>query len=264
VSKLSKSFALAVPADETVEIREGVAFFQAVRGAFDKNTPVEGYARDDIDSAVKQLVSQAVVSDDVIDIFGSAGLKRPDVSILSDEFLEDVQHMPQRNLALELLRKLLNDEIRSRSGRNVVQARSFADLLEQTITRYQNRTIDAAEVITELIGLAKDIREANTRGEVLGLSEDELAFYDALAENETAIQVMGDKQLVIIALELVNSVRANVTIDWTVKQGARAKIRVLVKRILRKYGYPPDLQEAATDLVLEQAELLAAQWSMNA
>ena len=218
VSKLSKSFALAVPADETVDIREEVAFFQAVRAAFDKNTVVEGgYAREDIDSAVKQLVSQAVVSDDVIDIFGSAGLKRPDVSILSDEFLEDVQHMPQKNLALELLRKLLNDEIRSRSGRNVVQARSFADLLEQTIHRYQNRTIDAAEVITELIDLAKDIRDANTRGETLGLSEDELAFYDALAQNKLRVQVMGDKQLAIIALELVKSVRANVTIDWTVK-----------------------------------------------
>ncbi len=263
VSKLSKSFALAVPADETVDIREEVAFFQALRSQFDKNTPVEGYAREDIDSAVKQLVSQAVVSNDVIDIFGSAGLKRPDVSILSDEFLEDVQHMPQKNLALELLRKLLNDEIRSRSGRNVVQARSFADLLEKTIHRYQNRTIDAAQVITELIEIAKDIRAANAHGESLGLTPDELAFYDALAENKTAVQVMGDRQLAVIALELLKSVRANVTIDWTVKQGARAKIRVLVKRILRKFGYPPDLQDAATELVLQQAELLAAQWSVE-
>lgn len=261
VTKLSRAFALAVPADETVDIREDVAFFQAVRAQIDKHTVVEGYTRQDIDSAVKQLVSQAVASDDVIDIFGAAGLKRPDVSILSDEFLEDVKHMPQRNLALELLRKLLDDEIRSRSGRNVVQARSFAGLLEQTIRRYQNRTIDAAEVITELIDLARGIRDASQRGEALGLNDDEVAFYDALAQNENAVDVMGDKQLAVIALELVHAVRANVTIDWTVKQGARAKIRILVKRILRKYGYPPDLQDAATELVLEQAEALAAQWA---
>jgi len=266
VDKLSKSFALAVPADETVDIREEVAFFQAVRSAFNKATPIEGrQAEDDIESAVKQIVSSAISSDDVIDIFGAAGLKHPDVSILSDEFLDEVQHMPQKNLALELLRKLLNDEIKNRSGHNVVQARSFADLLEKTIRRYQNRTIDAAEVITELIDLARDIREANKRGEALGLNEDEVSFYDALAQNKSALDVLGDKELAVIALELVKSVRANVTIDWTVKQGARAKIRILVKRILRKFGYPPDLQEAATDLVLEQAELLASQWaSQNA
>ena len=263
VDKLSKAFALAVPADETVEIREEVAFFQAIRSVFSKATPVEGHqAQDDVDAAVRQLVSQAIVSDDVIDIFGAAGLRHPDVSILSDEFLEEVQHMPQRNLALELLRKLLNDEIRSRAVRNVVQARSFADLLEKTIRRYQNRTIDAAEVITELIELARDIRDASKRGEHLGLNEDETAFYDALSDNRSAVDVMGDQQLAVIALDLVNSVRTNVTIDWTVKQGARAKLRVLVKRILRRYGYPPDLQEAATDLVLEQAELLAAQWAI--
>ncbi len=262
VSKLSKSYALAVPADETVDIREHVAFFQAVRAAFDKNTVSDGgYSRDEIDSAVKQLVSQAVASDEVIDIFGAAGLKRPDVSILSDEFLEDMQHLPQKNLALELLRKLLNDEIKNRSRQNVVQARSFADLLEQTIHRYQNRTIDAAQVIADLIELAKDVRDAGQRGETLGLNDDELAFYDALAENQSAVEVMGDQQIAVIALELVKSVRANVTIDWTVKESARAKMRILVKRILRKYGYPPDLQDAATKLVLEQAELLAAQWS---
>lgn len=261
VTKLSKAFAMAVPADETVEIRDHVAFFQTIKSAFNKATTSEnGHAREDVDSAVKQLVSDAIVSDNVIDIFGTAGLKRPDVSILSDEFLEEVKHIPQKNLALELLRKLLDDEIKTRSGRNVVQARSFADMLEQTIRRYQNRAIDAAEVITELIELARDIRDANKRGEALGLNEDELAFYDALADNTAAVDLMGDKQIAVIALELVKSVRANVTIDWTVKQSARAKIRVLVKRILRRYGYPPDLQDAATDLVLEQAELLASQW----
>jgi type I restriction enzyme R subunit len=263
VGKLSQAFALAVPADETVDIREEVAFFQSVRAAFTKSTPLDGRAREDVDSAVKQLVSQAVASQDVIEIFGAAGLKRPDVSILSDEFLDEVQHMPQKNVALELLRKLLDDEIRARSSKNVVQARSFADMLEQTIRRYQNRSIDAAEVITELIDIAKEIRDAGKRGEQLGLTDDETAFYDALAENESAVEVMGDQQLAVIALELVRAVRDNVTIDWTVKQGARAKMRVLVKRILRKFGYPPDLEEAATDLVLQQAELLARQWADN-
>lgn len=261
VDKLTRAFTLAVPADETVEIREEVAFFQAIRAAFNKATPTDGQqAEANMDSAIRQLVSEVIISDDVIDIFTVAGLNRPDVSILSDEFLDDVQHMPQKNLAMELLRRLLNDEIKMRSARNVVQSRSFAGLLEQTIRRYQNRTIDVAAVIMELIHLAKDLRQATQRGEALGLNEDELAFYDALADNKSAVEVLGDNQLAVIALELVRSVRANVTIDWTVKQGARAKIRVLVKRILRRYGYPPDLQEAATDLVLEQAALLAAEW----
>lgn len=262
VDKLSKSFALAVPADETVEIREEVALFQAIRSVFNKATPLDGHqAQEDIDAAVKQLVSKAIVSGDVIDVFGAAGLQRPDISVLSDEFLEEIRLMPQKNLAVELLKKLLADEIRSRSGRNIVQARSFAELLERTILRYQNRTIDGAEVVTELIAVAKQIREANKRGEQLGLNDDETAFYDALAQNDSAIEVMGDKQLAVIALELVKSVRANVTIDWTVKQSARAKIRILVKRILREFGYPPDLEEDATKLVLEQAELLAQKWA---
>jgi len=170
--------------------------------------------------------------------------------------------LPQKNLALEMLRKLLDDEIKARSRRNVVQARSFADMLDQSIRRYLNRAVDAAQVITELIDLAKEMREAKNRGEALGLTEDEVAFYDALAANHSAVEVLGNVELAIIAHELVKTVRASVSIDWTVKQGARAKIRVLVKRILRKYGYPPDLQEAATDTVLEQAELLAAEWAI--
>lgn len=263
VTRLSKAFALAVPDEQALAIRDDVAFFQAIRSAFIKSTPVDARTQEDIDSAIKQLVSGAVASQEVINIFDAAGLKSPDVSVLSDEFLEDVKHMPQRNLALELLRKLLNDEIRTRSGKNAVQGRSFADMLEKTIRRYQNRTIDAAQVVTELIDIAREIRESNQRGAELGLNEEEMAFYDALAANDSAVDVMGDTQLAVIALELVKSVRVNVSIDWTVKQGARAKIRVMVKRILRKFGYPPDLQEAATDLVLEQAELLAAQWTNN-
>jgi type I restriction enzyme R subunit len=196
-----------------------------------------------------------------MDIFAAAGLAKPDISILSDEFLAEVRGMPQRNLAVDLLQKLLRSEIRTRGRKNVVQARSFAEMLEQTIQRYQNRAIEAAQVIEELIRLAKDMREANARGEVLGLSEDELAFYDALETNDSAVKVLGDETLRAIARELVNTVRTNVTIDWTLRENVRAHLRVLVKRILRKHGYPPDKQEKATQTVLQQAELLSEVWT---
>lgn len=196
-----------------------------------------------------------------MDIFAAAGLAKPDVSILSDEFLAEVRAMPQRNLAVELLQKLLQSEIRSRSRRNVVQGRSFADLLEQAVRKYQNRAIETAQVIEELIGLAKDLRAAAARGESLGLSDDELAFYDALETNDSAVKVLGDETLRAIARELVEAVRRNVTIDWTIRENVRAQLRVLVKRILRKYGYPPDKQEKATQTVLEQAELLTELWA---
>lgn len=263
VAQLSQAFALAMPHESALEIRDDVAFFQAVRAAFVKTTQTEGKSQAEIDSAIKQLVSQAVASPDVVSIFDAVGLKTPDVSILSDEFLEDMRGLEQRNLAMELLRKLLNDEIKARSRKNTVQARSFEELLDKTIQRYQNRTIDVAEVITELIDIAKEMRDAHERGEQLGLSEYELAFYDALAANENAVEVMGNDSLAAIARELVKEVRKSVSIDWTVKQGARAKIKVLVKRILRRYGYPPNLEERATETVLEQAELLAAEWAMS-
>jgi type I restriction enzyme R subunit len=206
-------------------------------------------------------VSQAIASESIVNILDAAGIKSPDISILSDEFLEDLRHLPQKNVALELLRKLIADEVKARARQNVVQARSFSEMLDQTIRRYQNRAVDAAQIITELIDIAKEIRQAQQRGEALGLGDDELAFYDALANNISARDVLGDQQLAVIAVEVLKSVRQSVTIDWAVKQSARAKIRVLVKRILKHYGYPPDLQEAATNLVLEQAELLAAQWA---
>jgi len=263
VTKLTKSFSLAMPDDEAIDIREHVAFFQAVRASFVKNTPVDGHTQEDIDSAIKQLVSGAVSSNEVIDIFSMTGLNRPDISILSDEFLEEVKILPQKNVAMEMLRKLLDDEVKARFKRNVIQARSFADLLDSTIRRYQNRSIDAAEVIAELIDVAKEIRDAGQRGEQLGLSEDEVAFYDALVQNDSASQLMADQQLAVIATELVKSVRQNTTIDWMVKQNARAKIKVLVKRILRHYGYPPDLQDEATELVLEQAEALAREIAVS-
>ena len=202
-----------------------------------------------------------MASEGVVDIFAAAGLKKPDISILSEEFLAEVRGMPQKNLAVELLRKLLTGEIKIRRRKNVVQARSFAEMLEEAIRRYQNRAIEAAQVIEELIQLAKDMRQANARGESLGLSEDELAFYDALETNDSAVKVLGDETLRTIARELVKTVRANVTIDWTVRENVRAQLRVLVKRILRKYGYPPDKQEKATLTVLEQAEVLSQEWA---
>ena len=210
---------------------------------------------------MRQIVSRAVAPDGVMDIFAAAGLDKPDISILSEDFLAEVQGMPQRNLAVELLQKLLKGELASRRRQNVVQARSFAELLEQTIRRYQNRAVEAAQVIEELIGLARDLREAGARGEQLGLSDDELAFYDALETNDSAVQVLGDETLRDIARELVEIVRSNVTIDWTLRENVRANLRRLVRRILRKHGYPPDKQEKATQTVLEQAEVLSAGWA---
>lgn len=195
----------------------------------------------------------------MVDIFAAAGLKKPDISILSEEFLAEVRSMPQRNLAVELLRKLLSGEIRTRRRNNVVQARSFAEMLEQAIRRYQNRTVEAAQVIEELIVLAKEMRQADRRGEDLGLSAEELAFYDALETNDSAVKVLGDNTLRTIAQELVRTVRNNVTIDWTIRENVRAHLRVMVKRVLRKYGYPPDKQEKATQTVLEQAEVLTSE-----
>ncbi|HZR46412.1 MAG TPA: type I restriction enzyme endonuclease domain-containing protein, partial [Candidatus Manganitrophaceae bacterium] len=261
VADLSRAFALAVPHPEALRIRDDVGFFQAVRAVLAKNTPGDQKTDEELDHAIRQIISKAIASDQVVDIFTAAGLKKPDLSILSDEFLAEVRQMPQRNLAVELLRKLLAGEIKTRARRNVVQSRSFADLLEQAVRKYQNRAIEAAQVIEELIGLAKEMREAGARGEALGLSDDELAFYDALEVNDSAVKVLGDDTLRIIAQELVAAVRANVTIDWTLRENVRAQLRVLVKRILRKHGYPPDKQEKATRTVLEQAEALCRDWA---
>jgi type I restriction enzyme, R subunit len=263
VTELSKAFALAVPHDESIRVRDDVGFFQAVRTAIAKTSVGDHKSSGELDHAIRQIVSKAVASDQVIDIFAAAGLKNPDISILSDQFLADVQGMEHRNLAVELLRKLLNDEVKARAKHNLVQARSFADLLEKSVRRYQNRAIEAAQVIEELIALAKEMREAQKRGEQLGLNRDELAFYDALEVNDSAVKVLGDDALRTIARELVESVRYNVTIDWAVKESVRAKLRVIVKRILRKYGYPPDKQEAATNTVLKQAELLSDSWALG-
>jgi type I restriction enzyme R subunit len=261
VTELSKAFVLAVPSDEAMAIRDDVAFFQAVRSALTKSAAAERPSDYDLDHAIRQIVSRAVASDEVIDIFAAAGLQKPDISILSDEFLAEVRGMPQRNLAVETLRKLLEDEIKARGQTNVVQSRSFAQLLEAAIKRYQNRAIEAAAVIEELIALAHEMREADRRGEQLGLTVEEIAFYDALEVNDSAVKILGDDTLRAIAQELARAVRNNVTIDWTLRENVRAKMRVMVKRILRRYGYPPDKQEKATQTVLEQAEVLAREWA---
>ena len=263
VRELSQAFALAVPHEETTRIRDDVGFFQAVRAALSKRAATDATPEEELDLAVRQIISRAVASEGVMDIFAAAGLEKPDISVLSDEFLAEVQGMPHRNLAVELLQKLLRGEVSTRRRKNVVQARSFSEMLEQTLRRYQNRAIEAAQVIEELIGLAKDMREANARGERLGLSEEELAFYDALETNDSAVQVLGDETLRDIARELVETVRRNVRIDWTVREDVRANLRRLVRRILRKHGYPPDKQEKATVTVLEQAEALSWGWAVG-
>jgi type I restriction enzyme R subunit len=260
VGELSHAFALAVPHEEAIRIRDDVGFFQAVKAVLAKS-PTQQVGHIDAEHAIRQIVSNAIVSEDVVDIFAAAGLKKPDISILSDEFLDEIQTMPQRNLAVELLQKLLKNEIRTRSRRNVVQARKFSELIEASLRRYQNRAVETAQVIEELIALAKNLRLAAQRGENLGLNEDELAFYDALEVNDSAVRVLGDQSLRTIARELVENVRKNISLDWTQRDNVQAKLRVIVKRILKKHGYPPDMQERATQTVLEQAEVLSEGWA---
>ena len=245
VKGLSEAFALAVPHEETLRIRDDVGFFQTVRARLLKRAATDAHPEENLNLAVRQIISRAVASEGVMDVFAAAGLEKPDISVLSDEFLTEVKGMPHRNLAVELLEKLLRGEVSTRRRKNVVQARSFAEMLDQTLRRYQNRAIEAAQVIEELIELAKEMREANERGEALGLSEDELAFYDALETSDSAVQVLGDEVLRDIARELVDTVRNNVTIDWTLRENVRANLRRLVRRILRRHGYPPDKQEQA-------------------
>ena len=263
VLALSKAFSLASASDEAKKIREEVGFFQAIRAALVKSITGSGIPGQERDLAIQQIVSRAVVSTEIIDILAATGIKSPDISILSDEFLAEVQQMEKKNLALEALRKLLNDGIRSRSKTNIVQTKAFSERLEDAVARYHANAITTAEVLQELIQLAKDIRTARERGEESGLSDDEIAFYDALAENESALQIMGDDKLRLIAHELLVSLRENVAVDWAHRESARARLRVLVKRILRKYGYPPDLQDEAVQTVLLQAEALSSEWSIS-
>jgi type I restriction enzyme R subunit len=263
VVALSKAFALAASTDEARAIREEVGFFQMIRAALIKNVGVSGKrSTADREMAIQQIVSRAVVSTDIVDIMKAAGLETPDISILSDEFLAEVQQLPKKNLAIEALKKLINGQVHAQSQRNVTQSKVFSERLEASITRYHLNAITTAQVLEELIRLAKDIRAARLRGEETGLSDEEIAFYDALAENDSARTAMGEPALRVIAHELVAVIKGNITVDWTHRETARARMRVLVKRILRKYGYPPDMQDAAVQNVLQQAEALSAEWAL--
>jgi type I restriction enzyme, R subunit len=261
VAELSRAFALCAASDEATAIRDDVSFFQTVQSALSKHSPDSRKTPEQIDAAVRQLVSSAITTDgQVIDVFTAAGLPTPNIGILSDQFLAEVRGLKHKNVAAELLAKLLGDELKGRSRRNLVQSQAFSEKLKKTLNAYHNRAIATQEVIEELIKLAKELDAATKRGEDLGLTDDEVAFYDALAANESAVQAMGDDKLKVIAAELITQVRKNATIDWTLRESARARIRVMVKRILNKYGYPPDLQEEAVKTVLAQAELLCAEW----
>ncbi len=262
VTELSRAFALCATSDAAIAIRDDISFFQHVKVALAKSSIGQRRSPEELDHAVRQLVSKAIVAGNgIIDVFTAAGLNRPDISILSDQFLAEVRGLKHKNVAAELLAKLLKDEIKTRSTRNLVLSRQFSEMLQRTLNAYHNRALATQEVIEELIRLAKQMSAANQRGVDVGLNDDEIAFYDALATNESAVKAMGNPELRVIAAELVTMVRKSVTIDWTLRDSARARIRVMVKRILNKHGYPPDLQEEATKTVLAQAELLCAGWA---
>jgi type I restriction enzyme, R subunit len=259
---LSKAFALAAASDEARSIREEVGFFQAIRAALIKSVPRDGKRSPaERELAIQQIVSRAVISTEIVDIMKAAGLESPDISILSDEFLAEVRNSDKKNLAIKALKKLINGDVRSQSKRNVTQSKAFTERLEAAIARYHANALTTAQVLEELIALAKDIRAARSRGGEKNLTDEEVAFYDALAENESARQVMGEPTLRVIAQELVAVIKGNVSVDWMHRDSARANIRRHVKRLLRKYGYPPDLQDAAVQNVLQQAEALSAEWA---
>ena len=261
VNLLGQALSLCITRDEVQSFLPDVAFFQAVRARLVK---FEGYGSGksnvQIETAIKQIVDEALSSDQVIDIFDAAGIDKPDISgleILSDEFLLEVRDMKHKNLAIELLKKILNNELKTRAKTNLVKSRQLLEMLESSIKKYQNNLLTTAEIIQELINIAKQIKEADQEGAKLGLTNDEVAFYNALEVNDSAVNVLGDDTLKEIAREIADKVRANATIDWTIRESARAKLMVLVKRTLTKYGYPPDKQQKAIDTVLRQAELLA-------
>ena len=240
-----------------MKIREEVGFFQAINSVIIKTTEIRGPTQEKFDNAIKQILSKAVISDRIIDIFEAAGIQKPELSILSEGFLAEVKEMPQKNLAFEALKKLLNDEIRIMSRKNIVKARSFMELLDKTIKKYTNRSIEAAQIIEELIDLARKVRDEKNKGKELKMSYDEVAFYDALEVNDSAVKILGDETLRKIALELTATIRESVTIDWTQKESIQAELRLKVKKVLKRYGYPPDKQQKATETVLEQAALLS-------
>jgi type I restriction enzyme R subunit len=259
---MSKAFSLCCTLDEAKAVREEVAFLQAVKVILTKrDTSAQKKTNDQRDAAIRQIISQAVVSDSVVDIFDAVGLEKPNIGLLDDEFLAQVKNLPERNLAVELLERLLEGEIKAKFASNLVQQHKFSDLLTNVIARYQNRSIETAQVMEELVQMAKKFKEAVGRGETLGMTEDEVRFYDALANNESAVKELADETLKKIAKELTDNLRKSITVDWSQRESVRASLRLMVKRILRKYKYPPDTADAAVELVLQQAEALGESWS---
>jgi type I restriction enzyme R subunit len=262
MASVTKSYSLCCTLDEAAEYHHEIAFFSAVRAAIVKNTTVDQkLVQEQKNSAMKQILDNAVIAEGVVDVFALANLDKPNIGLLSDEFLADVRNMPLKNLAVELLEKLLRDEIRGRSSRNVVVEKAYTDRLLETLTKYHNRSVETAQVIEELIAMAKDYQARLKRDEQMGLNPDELAFYDALANNESAVRELGDAVLKQIAVEITEKLRESTSVDWQVRDSVRAKLRNLVRRLLKKYKYPPDSQPAAIELVMKQAESLAYEWA---
>ncbi|MFW6030406.1 MAG: type I restriction enzyme endonuclease domain-containing protein, partial [Halanaerobiales bacterium] len=257
VTLLSKVYALCSTREEAERINEDIAFFKAVKSALRKHFSEDGPSPSQIEGAINQMVSKAISSDGVVDIFEGTGID-PDMSILSEEFLEEVKHLQHKNLAARTLEKILKTRVKAISRKNLVKSRKFSEMLDETINKYRNRAIETKEVIEELIKLAREMNKAQEQDKDIGLSDDEIAFYDALGVNDAAVKIMGDEILKKIAVELTQMIKKNVTIDWTSRESVRAKMRVNVKRLLRKYGYPPDKQETAIETVMEQAELMCS------
>jgi type I restriction enzyme R subunit len=258
VTALSRAFSIAIPHERAMAVKDEVSFYQAIKARLAKfDSTGTGKTDEEIETAIRQVIDRALVTEQVIDVFDAAGIKKPDISILSEEFLLEVQHIEHKNIALEVLKKLLNDEIKARVKRNLVQSRSLMEMLEDSIKRYHNKVITAAEVIGELIELGKEIQRMDKEPQEMGLSEFEYAFYTAIADNESARELMQKEKLRELAVVLFEKVKQNASIDWTIKESVRAKLKVIVKRTLRQYGYPPDMQALATETVLKQAELIA-------
>jgi len=258
VAALSRAFSIAIPHEQALDVKDEVSFYQAVKARLVKfDRTGTGRTNEEIETAIRQVIDQALVSEKVVDIFDAAGIKKPDISILSEEFLLEVQAMKHKNIAFEVLKKLLNDEIKARSKKNLIQSKTLMEMLEGSIKRYQNKVLTAAEVIEELIELSKEIKEMEKEPQEMGLSDFEYAFYTAIADNQSARELMKREKLRELAVVLFEKVRQNASIDWTIKESARAKLKVIVKRTLRIYGYPPDMQSLATETVLKQAELIA-------
>jgi type I restriction enzyme R subunit len=264
MASITRAYSLCATLDEAAALQMEIAFFSAIRAVLVKHTSVDRKRTEESkNSTLKQILDNAILAEGVTDIFALAGMERPNIGLLSDEFLDDIRKMPQKNLAVELLERLLRDEIRSKTRGNVVQEKKFSERLLETIRKYHNRAIETKQVIEELISMAKDFKAAANRNEALGLAADEIAFYDALAERPEVLEQMGDVTLKKLALELTEKLRQSTTVDWQVRDSVRAQMRLLIKRLLRKYKYPPEGQEAAVQLVLEQAEALADAWSAN-